>query len=84
MDAKVLYDFTNKTLHQGVLVKMGDDVSLLDKWYICDTNNIPPVSILQPIDTYLKNFLNKKEPQCQTRDAAAWWGIQSKLQGFRK
>ena len=59
---------------------MGDDVKLLDKWYISDTNNIPAVSVLQPIDTHLKNFLNKKEPTYQAKDAAAWWVIQSKLQ----
>ena len=59
---------------------MGDDVKLLDKWYISDTNNIPAVSVLQPIDTHLKNFLNKKEPSYQAKDAAAWWVIQSKLQ----
>ena len=59
---------------------MGDDVKLLDKWYISDTNNIPAVSVLQPIDTHLKNFLNKKEPAYQAKDAAAWWMIQSKLQ----
>ena len=59
---------------------MGDDVKLLDKWYISDTNNIPAVSVLQPIDTHLKNFLNKKEPTYQAKDAAAWWMIQSKLQ----
>ena len=66
---------------QGVLTKMGEDVALLDKWYILDSNNTPPVSILQPIDSHLKNFLNKKNPECQTQDAAAWWGIHAKLQG---
>ena len=60
---------------------MGENVKLLDQWYTSDTNNIPPISILQPIDTHLKNFLNKKEPAFQAKDAAAWWLIQSKLQG---
>ena len=60
---------------------MEEDVSLLDSWYISDTNSIPPLSILQPIDSQLKNFLNKKEPTLQAKDAAAWWVIQSKLQG---
>ena len=59
---------------------MGDDVKLLDKWYVSDTNNIPALSVLQTIDTHLKNFLNKKEPAYQAKDAAAWWMIQSKLQ----
>jgi hypothetical protein len=36
---------------------MGNDVSLLDKWYRTDFNSVPPVSILQPIDTYLVSTL---------------------------
>ena len=67
-------------LLRETLVKMGADVSLLDKWYLSDTNNVPPISILQPIDTHLVHFLNKKEPAFQAKDAAAWWGIQSKIQ----
>ena len=68
---------------QGVLVKMREDVALLDKWYISDSNNVPPVSILQPIDSHLKNFLNKRNPECQAQDAAAWWGVHAKLQGLK-
>lgn len=48
-----------------VLVTMGNDVSLLDKWYRTDFNSVPPVSILQPIDTYLVHFLNKRVPKLQ-------------------
>ena len=68
-------------LMRRTLVKMEEDVALLDSWYISDNNTIPPLSILQPIDSQLKNFLNKKEPTLQAADAAAWWVIQSKLQG---
>ena len=39
------------------------------------------MSILQPIDSHLKNFLNKKNPELQARDAAAWWGVHAKLKG---
>ena len=63
---------------------MGEDTKLLDMWYVSDNNNVPPISILQPIDTHLKHFLNKKEPTFQAKDAAAWWKIQSKLQGRDK
>ena len=66
---------------QEALIQMGEDTKLLDMWYVSDNNNIPPMSILQPIDTHLKNFLNKKEPAFQAKDAASWWKIQSKLQG---
>ena len=67
-------------LMRRTLVKMEEDVSLLDSWYFSDSNSIPPLSILQPIDSQLKNFLNKKEPNLQAKDAAEWWVIQSKLQ----
>ena len=39
-----------------VLENMGlEDVSLLDTWYRPDTNAIPSVSVLQPIDSILGN-----------------------------
>jgi hypothetical protein len=39
-----------------VLDDMGlEDVSLLDTWYRPDTNAIPPLSVLQPIDSILGN-----------------------------
>lgn len=37
----------------------GMDVSLLDRWYKKDSNAVPPISILQPISSILKNFNNK-------------------------
>ena len=63
-----------------VLVTMGNDVSLLDKWYATDFNAVPAESILQPIDTYLVHFLNKKMPKLQARDAGIWWGTLPKMQ----
>ena len=55
-----------------VLVTMGNDVSLLDKWYQPDYNCVPTESILQPIDTYLVHFLNKRVPKLQARDSGIW------------
>jgi hypothetical protein len=63
-----------------VLVTMGNDVSLLDKWYRPDFNAVPPVSILQPIDTYLIHFLNKRVPKLQAEDSGIWWGTLSRMQ----
>ena len=63
-----------------VLVTMGNDVSLLDKWYRTDYNAVPAISILQPIDTYLIHFLNKRVPKLQARDAGIWWGTLPKMQ----
>ena len=59
---------------------MGNDVHLLDKWYATDLNAVPPESILQPIDTHLVHFLNKRVPKLQARDAGIWWGTLPKLQ----
>ena len=59
---------------------MGNDVSLLDKWYRTDWNAVPAISILQPIDTYLIHFLNKRVPKLQARDAGIWWGTLPKMQ----
>ena len=63
-----------------VLVTMGNDVSLLDKWYRTDFNAVPNISILQPIDTYLIHFLNKRVPKLQARDSGIWWGTLPKMQ----
>lgn len=48
--------------------------------YRTDFNAVPPVSILQPIDTYLVHFLNKRVPKLQARDAGIWWGTLPKMQ----
>merc|ERR1712020_876894 len=45
-----------------------------------DVNAVPPVSILQPIDTYLVHFLNKRVPKLQARDSGIWWGTLPKMQ----
>jgi hypothetical protein len=63
-----------------VLVTMGNDVSLLEKWYATDFNAVPAESVLQPIDTYLLHFLNKRVPKLQARDAGIWWGTLPKMQ----
>ena len=41
--------------------------------YRPDFNAVPPVSILQPIDTYLVHFLNKRVPKLQARDSGIWY-----------
>ena len=78
------------------LVSMGSDVHLMDKWYRKDDNKVkptlmtrttlhtkiqvPPESILLPITTHLKHFLNKRQPKLQARDAGIWWGTLGKMQ----
>ena len=63
-----------------VLETMGNDTSLLRKWYRKDNNKVPPESILLPITTHLVHFLNKRQPKLQARDAGIWWGTLGKLQ----
>ena len=41
------------------LLAMGTDVTLLDTWYMKDTNAVPAIYILQPISSILINFNNK-------------------------
>ena len=48
-----------------VLKTMGNDTSLLEKWYRKDNNKVPPESILLPITTHLPHFLNKRMPKLQ-------------------
>jgi hypothetical protein len=50
-----------------VLETMGNDVTLLKKWYRKDMNKVPPESILLPITTHLPHFLNKRMPKLQAR-----------------
>ena len=40
---------------RDVLTRMNMKVELLDKWYKTDKNALPPVNVLQPIDTHLGN-----------------------------
>ena len=63
-----------------VLETMGNDTSLLKKWYRRDNNKVPPESILLPITTHLPHFLNKRMPRLQARDSGIWWGTLGKLQ----
>ena len=50
-----------------VLKTMGNDTSLLEKWYRKDNNKVPPESILLPITTHLPHFLNKRMPKLQVK-----------------
>jgi len=73
-------DTAELELLREALVSMGNDVTLMDKWYRKDTNKVPPESILLPITTHLVHFLNKRQPKLQARDAGIWWGTLGKMQ----
>lgn len=42
------------------------DVALIEKWYKVDTNIQPPMYLLQPISTFLPDYINDHD---QTKDA---------------
>ncbi|XP_023233004.1 NACHT and WD repeat domain-containing protein 2-like [Centruroides sculpturatus] len=67
-------------LMRDMLVEVGSDVSLLDKWYKEDTNAVPSVYVLQPISSILPNFNNKRMPKLQAQDQGIWWDTLGKLQ----
>ena len=51
------------------LLAMGTDVTLLDTWYMKDTNAVPAIYILQPISSILINFNNKVNTDTAVRRA---------------
>ncbi|XP_043227949.1 NACHT and WD repeat domain-containing protein 2-like isoform X1 [Amphibalanus amphitrite] len=70
---------------RDALLAMGTDVTLLDTWYMKDTNAVPAIYILQPISSILINFNNKRVPKLQQEDQATWWDNMCKMQKlFRK
>jgi len=46
-------------LLRDVIKSSEADVTLLDTWYKCDENALPPEYILQPISSILTNYCNK-------------------------
>ncbi|CAI5452798.1 unnamed protein product [Caenorhabditis angaria] len=59
-----------------------EDVTVLETWYIEDTNSVPPMFVLQPISSILVNFNNKRIPKLQEQDAKQWWENEAKMQQF--
>lgn len=45
-----------ETLRQLLDEDGEDDLSVLDIWYLKDSNSVPPQYVLQPIDSVLKNY----------------------------
>ncbi|KAI6183552.1 hypothetical protein M3Y97_00500900 [Aphelenchoides bicaudatus] len=65
-----------------VLKEQHDDVSVLDLWYIEDSNAVPGQFILQPISSILVNFNNKRIPKLQEQDAKSWWNVEARMQSL--
>ncbi|CAB3397348.1 unnamed protein product [Caenorhabditis bovis] len=62
------------------LKEENEDVTLLETWYIEDTNSVPAMFMLQPISSILVNFNNKRIPKLQEQDAKQWWECEAKMQ----
>ncbi|ULT89955.1 hypothetical protein L3Y34_008385 [Caenorhabditis briggsae] len=71
---------TELELLKRTLREEHEDISLLDSWYIEDTNSVPPMFVLQQISSILVNFNNKRIPKLQEQDAKQWWECEAKMQ----
>uniref|UniRef100_A0A1I7RSF5 WD_REPEATS_REGION domain-containing protein n=1 Tax=Bursaphelenchus xylophilus TaxID=6326 RepID=A0A1I7RSF5_BURXY len=69
-------------LLKQVLKDNHEDVSVLDLWYVQDSNAVPAQYILQPISSILVNFNNKRIPKLQEQDAKSWWEVEARMQNL--
>ncbi|CAI9735288.1 and WD repeat domain-containing 2-like [Octopus vulgaris] len=51
-----------------------DNIDLLDKWYIKDSNAVPPVYVLQPIRSVFRHFMSRDPNMAEQRakDTQGW------------
>ncbi len=47
--------------------------ALLNKWFLADTNVMPTMYVLQPVSTYLPDFLNEAAPDARAKARSEWW-----------
>eukprot|EP00057_Strongylocentrotus_purpuratus_P006352 XP_011660826.1 PREDICTED: NACHT and WD repeat domain-containing protein 1-like [Strongylocentrotus purpuratus] len=76
----------NATISSDIFAKLMDtvskdestskeDVDLIRKWYVEDTNAIPPVYVLQPITVHLPNYCDSSDVQKQNAARQMWWEV---------
>ena len=59
-------------MYQAITSK--EDKSLLDKWFWCDNNCVPPMYILQPVTHYLPDYNNYSVSSDRRKEAKKeWW-----------
>uniref|UniRef100_A0A8R1E377 NACHT domain-containing protein n=2 Tax=Caenorhabditis japonica TaxID=281687 RepID=A0A8R1E377_CAEJA len=56
---------TELEMLKRTLKEENEDITLLDSWYIEDSNSVPPMFVLQPISSILVNFNNKVNSEAQ-------------------
>ena len=54
-------------------VPEAENKALLEKWFQLDTNVLPHKRVLQPVTTYLPNFLNDADPAARKQARDQWW-----------
>ncbi|XP_063968822.1 NACHT domain- and WD repeat-containing protein 1-like [Lytechinus pictus] len=80
----------NATISSGMFEKLMDtvskddsisaeDVDLIRKWYVEDTNAIPPVYVLQPITVHLPDYYDSSDSQKQSETRQKWWVVFDKM-----
>jgi hypothetical protein len=47
--------------------------ALITKWFLLDTNHVPPVYILQPVSTHYPNYINPTNADAQKKASNQWW-----------
>ena len=50
-----------------------EDIDLVQKWYVEDTNAVPAVYVLQPITAHLPSYYDSKDAQEQSVARDTWW-----------
>lgn len=60
---------------QALLAHVDDaaHTALLKKWFLLDTNMQPPMRVLQPVSTFLPDFLNEAAPDQRAKARSEWW-----------
>ncbi|XP_071493290.1 NACHT domain- and WD repeat-containing protein 1-like [Diadema antillarum] len=54
-------------------------VDLVKKWYLKDTNAVPPVYTLQPITKHLIEYYDSTDPEKQEAARNTWWAMFDKM-----
>ena len=65
-------------------VKDKDEKDLMQSWFICDENAIPPVYVLQPISSQFPNFMNPGSKEAKQQALKDWWDVFLRLQSILK
>lgn len=66
------------------VVEDKDERDLMQSWFICDDNAIPPVYVLQPISHQFPNFMYPGSNEARQQALKDWWDVFLRLQKVLK